>query len=305
MRKVVSGKQILASTTLAAALAVFGCTTNKMPGDGQPTSMPYNSPATSAPTNGTSGGTRPGTSGGIIPMISSGPASMTRASVDNYALVAGQAGFRGRILGPSFPGQADIGSSIAPTGQYQNPALVANPEVTVNSSASSYGTPAVIDDSGAGITMISSSGITSAATVGAVGTTGTGTIGTTAPLTVAGSGTTAANGSVVTGAIATAPVTMASAAATSPSQVVIGTPTPTQSSLGVPSPTFAANPATVVQPSSRTVGTTTAAATTAAAVTTPSTLKSRATGNLTIPGTSLRVTTTSNGTPMITNVRSK
>jgi hypothetical protein len=315
MRKVVSGKQILASTTLAAALAVFGCTTNKMPGDGQPTSMPYNSPATSAPTNGTSGGTRPGTSGGIIPMISSGPASMTRASVDNYALVAGQAGFRGRILGPSFPGQADIGSSIAPTGQFQNPALVANPEVTVNRSSSSDATPVVIDDSGAGITMISSSGITSAATVGAVGTTGpgtvgtgtigTGTIGTTAPLTVAGSGTTAANGSVVTGAIATVPVTMASAASTSPSQVVIGTPTPTQSSLGVPSPTFAANPATVVQPSSRTVGTTTAAATTAAAVTTPSTLKSRATGNLTIPGTSLRVTTTSNGTPMITNVRSK
>ncbi|HEX3580529.1 MAG TPA: hypothetical protein VH087_02115, partial [Thermoanaerobaculia bacterium] len=71
MRKVVSSNQILASTALAGLLAIFGCTTNKMPGDGQPSSMPYNSPATSAPTNGTSGGTRPGTWGGITPMISS------------------------------------------------------------------------------------------------------------------------------------------------------------------------------------------------------------------------------------------
>src|ERR1051326_6030239 len=101
MRKVVSSKQILASTTLAAALAVFGCTTNKMPGDGQPTSAPYNSPATAAPTNGTSGGARPGTSGGITPMISSGPGSLTTPAFDPYELVAEPQGFRGRILGPA------------------------------------------------------------------------------------------------------------------------------------------------------------------------------------------------------------
>src|ERR1043165_508359 len=134
MRKVVSSKQILASKTLAAALAIFGCTTNKMPGDGQPSSMPYNSPASTAPPNGTWGGTRPGTSGGITPMISSGPASMITPSVDAYAIAASEQNFRGRILGPSFPGQADPAANMQPTGQFQNPALAANPEVTVNRS---------------------------------------------------------------------------------------------------------------------------------------------------------------------------
>ena len=257
MRKVVSSKQILASTTLAAALAVFGCTSNKMPGDGQPTSMPYSSPATAAPTNGTSGGTRPGTSGGMTPMISSGPASMTSAAVDNFALVAQQQGFRGRIIGPSLPGQADISSSMQPTGQFQNPALVANPEITVNRSISSEPTPAYINDTGAGLTIVSGGGTTG--TTGAI----------TSAATVAGTGTSA-----------TAPMTTASAASASPSQVVIGTPTPTQSSIGVPSPAFAANPATVVRSNSgRTVTTTTAAAAVAArpATTSP------AIGNLTIP----------------------
>ena len=155
MRKVVSSKQILASTTLAAALAIFGCTTNKMPGDGQPSSMPYNSPASTAPTNGTSGGTRPGTSGGITPMISSGPASMTTPSVDAYAVVAESQGFRGRILGPSFPGQPDIAASVEPTGQFQNPSLVANPEITVNRSISSDATPAVINDNATGVVILS------------------------------------------------------------------------------------------------------------------------------------------------------
>ena len=170
MRKVVSSRQILASTALAASLAIFGCTTNKMPGDGQPSSMPYNSPATSAPTNGTSGGTRPGTSGGITPMISSGPASMTTPAVDAYAIVAESQGFRGRILGPSFPGSQDFSQTQQPTGQYQNPSLAANPEITVNRSISSDATPAVINDSGAGLTIVSGSGTTAAATVGTVGT---------------------------------------------------------------------------------------------------------------------------------------
>src|SRR5689334_12030211 len=217
MRKVVSSKQILASTALAATLAIFGCSSNKMPGDGQPSSMPYNSPATAAPTNGTSGGTRPGTSGGITPMISSGPASMTTPAVEAYALVAESQGFRGRVIGPSFPGQPDVADQIQPTGQFQNPALVANPEVTVNRSISSDATPAVINDSGAGLTIVSGGGTTAASTVS------TGAI--TSAATVAGTGAQTANGSIVTGAVATAPVTTMSAAAASPSAVVIGTPT--------------------------------------------------------------------------------
>ena len=247
MRKVVNSKKILASTALAASLAIFGCTTNKMPGDGQPSSMPYNSPATSAPTNGTSGGTRPGTAGELTPMISSGPASMTTRSVDAYAVVANEQGFRGRILGPSLPGQSDIAASLQPTGQFQNPALVANPEVTVNRSISSEPTPAYINDSGAGIAV--TTGVTSAAIV----------------------------------------------AAASPSQIVIGTPTPTQSSIGIPSPAVAANPATAVHGNRATM-------TTSAAITSPSTTKSRAVGNLTVPS-AVHLTTTSNGTPMITNAK--
>lgn len=244
MRKVVSSKQILASTALAASLAIFGCSTNKMPGDGEPSSMPLHSPATAAPTNGTSGGTRPGTSGGIAPMISSGPASMTTPAVDAYAQVAQAQGFRGRILGPSFPGQSDIAATMQPTGQFQNPSLVANPEVTVNRSASSDATPAIINDSDTGITIVNSAGTTS---------------GVTAAATVA-------------------PVTTAAASS--------GTPTLTQSSVGVPSPTITAAPAT----------------------------QTRAVGSLNLPSmisssssnaSGLRVTTTSAGTPLITNVTSK
>jgi len=288
MRKVVSSKQILASTALAATLAVFGCSTNKMPGDGQPSSMPYHSPATAAPTNGISGGARPGTSGGITPMISSGPASMTTPAVDSYALIAEAQGFRGRILGPSFPGQPDISETMPPTGQFQNPALVANPEVTVNRSISSEPTPAYINDTGAGLAIVSS---------------GAATAGVTAASTVAGTGT--------TGTVA-APLTVSSAAAATPGQVVIGTPTPTQSSIGVPSPTIAVNPVVPAR-----AGTTTPTTTTnTAAVTAPSpTTQQRAIGNVTIPsaaslptmisssgstGTSTAVTLPSTITPVTT-----
>ena len=298
MRKVVSSKQILASTALAAALAVFGCTSNKMPGDGQPSSMPLNSPATAAPTNGTSGGARPGTSGGITPMISSGPASMTTPGVDAYAVVAEAQGFRGRILGPSNPGPQELSASMQPTGQFQNPAVIVNPEITVNRSSSSEATSAVINDSGAGITIVNG--------------------GTTAAATVAGTGT----------------PTAASAASASPTQVVTGIPTPTQSSVGVPSPTMTVSPATIAQSSA----TTPARTTTPATVTAPSTTQTRAIGSVTVPGAAslptmissssssgslasaatirpitatvgpnrtraVRLTTTSNGTPMITNAR--
>lgn len=269
MRKVVSSKQILASTALAAALAVFGCTSNRIPGDGQPSSMPFHSPATAAPTNGTSGGARPGTSGGITPMISSGPASMTTPGVEAYAVVAQSQNFRGRILGPSSPGQSNLSEAIPPTGQFQNPALVANPEVTVNRSISSDATPAVINDSGAGITIVSGGGTTAASTV----------TGTTAAATVAGTATPSA-----------ASVTIAA-----PSQVVRGVPTPTQSAVGVPTPTMTVSPGTVAQRSATTPATTTATATA------PATTKTRAIGNVTVP--SVRLTTTSNGTPMITNAR--
>lgn len=296
MRKVVSSKQILASTALAASLAIFGCTTNHVPGDGQPSSMPYHSPAATAPTNGTSGGAVPGTSGGITPMISSGPASMTTPSVDAYAVVAEAQGFRGRILGPSFPGQPDIASAVQPTGQFQNPALAANPEITVNRSISSDATPAVINDTATGL-VISGGGATTAAST--VATTGT-TTGTTAAATVAGTGA------------ATAPVTTSSAVTATPAQVVTGAPTATQSSLGVPSPTLTVAPVTVAPSSS---GRTTATATTATVIT-PATTQLRSTGNLSIPSTAslptmisssgnVRLMTTSSGTPLITNTAKK
>ena len=298
MRKVVSRKQILASTTLAAALTIFGCTTNKMPGDGQPTSMPAVSPASVAPTNGTSGGTRPGTSGGIAPMISSGPASMTTPSVESYAMLAEQQGFRGRILGPSHPGQPSIGANMPPTGQFQSPSAVANPEITVNSSISSGPNPIVINDAGAAVTFVTgATGATAGATTGAVTVAPT-TSAVTAASTVTAGGVTAAATAVPT-------ATTAASTVATPAQVTAAAPTPTASAASIPSPTVATNPSSPIilgsagmtssAPSSRTRAVRINSTSGLNAVVAPATTSSKS--------RAVRITTTSSGTALITNTQ--
>jgi hypothetical protein len=275
MRNTMKRQGLLASTALAAALAVFGCTTNKMPGNGQPTSQPLSSPAVPAPTNGTSGGT--------VPMISAGPASMTTPAVEALATVAAREGFRGRVLGTVNPEGRDpyAGQALPPTGQVRDVnAVLGNPE-TVNSTIFSGPNPAITSGAGegGGVAIVSGGGaVTSGAALTSAPTNVSGAV-TASPITAANTATSANSGvttsSLLAAAVntAAAPNAVNAAAAAAPifaTPTTIATPTntastlttgafaagpgatgnnttgtltPTVSSAAVPSPTVAANPA--------------------------------------------------------------
>src|SRR5512132_2348125 len=96
--------------TLAVALAA-GCTTNRMPGNGQPATSPGIGTAGTASTPGSSSGTS-GTVPSNPPMISS--------SADAAATMAAIQPHVGRVLGPADPGQSTAAAAQpAPvTGQY-------------------------------------------------------------------------------------------------------------------------------------------------------------------------------------------
>lgn len=198
----------LAALSLSASLAAFGCSTNHMPGNGQPAGL--------EPTVGTTAPGVSGTSSGTTtppPMVSSSTydASMLNAATVNTvnsgasatgihrrtadeaaAIMAGVAPLRGRVLGPVSPATnrpAQSAPAIV-TGQFINPALRTNPEVTVNSSISSPATPAITSGAGDGLdadavfaeAVLAGASTTAAATVGT--TTGT-TAGTAATNTAA------------------------------------------------------------------------------------------------------------------------
>src|SRR4051812_38843266 len=127
--------------SLAVVLAA-GCSSNRMPGNGEPANDSHIGSAGTATTPGTSSGTSGATTPANPPMLSS-------ASGDPAATMAAIQPHTGRVLGPADP--APTGAPNAPnppTGQYQNPALAANPQVTVNSSISSAPTPALVSGAG-------------------------------------------------------------------------------------------------------------------------------------------------------------
>src|SRR5437588_7677542 len=121
--------RLLAAGALACSLAVLGCTTNHTPGNGQPYTGTPSVPTMPSSTPGSSSGTA-----GNPPMASS--------SSDAAAIMQAHQGHTPVYLGQAFPA---IGltqqNAPAPTGQFQNPALVANPYATVNSSISSSPVP--------------------------------------------------------------------------------------------------------------------------------------------------------------------
>jgi len=125
----------LAIVSLACTLAAFGCTTNRMPGNGQPTEQtPAVGPVNTSSTPGSSSGTTnpPMASGAIV-------VDPTRPSaVDAQATLAADQAYQGRVLGAVSPPMTTQGNATtAPTGQFTNPAVVVNPHSTVNSSVSS------------------------------------------------------------------------------------------------------------------------------------------------------------------------
>lgn len=137
MRKATSNQEFgrrswrwLAGASLAVTLAAFGCTTNDNTISGEPArSTPMYSPST---TPGISYGTE-----GIPPMASSytystGPSVNT----DALATLAADQGYQGRVLGPSAAVGPQLGYAEPTGGQFVNPAMIVNPQSTVNSSIS-------------------------------------------------------------------------------------------------------------------------------------------------------------------------
>lgn len=128
----------LLAVSLAASLAAFGCTTNQNLGNGTPDRS--GSELRTAPTSGvTSGQERP-----IPPPMTSSytgadakPRSASRAD-RAAAIMAGHQSARGRYLGTVNPAPVSRAyeTGLAPAG-FANPALITNPQLTVNSSISS------------------------------------------------------------------------------------------------------------------------------------------------------------------------
>jgi len=264
----------ITAAVFACSLAVFGCSTNRTRGDGQPSMTPSMSPAAT-----------PGSSSGTSnpPMASAMDISnsVQRAN-DAAAIVAAHQ--RERFLGyinpvgpqPTPPDQMPV------TGQVNPPSQYANPEATVNSSISSGPTP-VISSGAAG--SGAATFVAAPATVSAPAT-GVTSSATATPTTAALSAT---PGQFAAGASTTAATTtVANTAAL----------TPTMSSAATPSPTRAANPPLA------SVGVTSSSTPTPTSSATSSTA---ATGRLVLPNGvvtngSVRAVTNSSGAVIITNM---
>ncbi len=262
MRKMLKSRNLnaLLALLLSASLAAFGCTTNRMPGEGEPTrTSPSYAPAAT-----------PGTSSGATveyppPMMSSAttydttyepmPAVTAAApartgklglTADQAAAIMGQhQNGGGKFLGYANPGMSGRAyySDARPTGSFQNPAMV-NPQLTINSSISSPGGAQAIT-SGVGGT---GTGVSAAVTTGAV-TANAVAAGTTTTTTAAGAAV------FPSGTLGVTPTT--GAIAVSPTAVA-GT---------VPSPTVLSSSPVVGTATTTTNGTTVSTGTTAAATT--------------------------------------
>lgn len=158
MKKLGARRPLLAML-LAGALWVYGCTTDRTLGNGNPTDRPG---VRMTPTSGMSTGSE--TEPVPPPMTSSytqpnalQPATsrtMRRLSPDEAAMIVADQQFqqsRVRVLGPASPGTPGQAyrTDVSPGGQFVNPAMYTNPQLTVNSTISSP-TPGVAITTGTG-----------------------------------------------------------------------------------------------------------------------------------------------------------
>jgi hypothetical protein len=132
MRKIRSnqsgGLGIIATAFLACSLAAFGCSTNRTPGDGQPSMAPNASPAAI-----------PGTSSGTSnPPMASAYEPFTIADRADEAAAIMASHQRVRVFGEiGAEGPQQTPPEQMHTGQFIPPSLTANPESTINASISS------------------------------------------------------------------------------------------------------------------------------------------------------------------------
>ena len=301
MRKV-TPMNSLAAVTLAGALAVFGCTTNMNPGSGEPTrSGPAVGPTPPAVT--------PGSSGGNVPMVSSYSGS------DPLTIMTNHAAYQTKYLGPADPDRNTAPLNVQPTGQFVNPALIANPQSTVNSSVSSAGNEVVIGDSGAFVAIpattaastASTGSVSASASTGAttssvtVGATGGTTLGNTTGALVAPSTVSASSNSIPNSSSGLAGTTVASSSVPPVNANSTSVVSPTVSSSAVMSPNAATVRAT---PSSNVAATNTnTSSTTVTPAGSMSSSRVRAVSpTLGGSGTSrVRIARTANGRVVVTN----
>ncbi|PYQ53238.1 MAG: hypothetical protein DMF59_02370 [Acidobacteria bacterium] len=194
MRKITT-KQFIAATSLALMFAAVGCTTNRYPGNGQPT---MTTPGYGATNQSATPGSSYGNEG--IPPMASSYTGIPQPNTDALAIAAAEQGFRGRVLGPANPGGVQLSVSPEVTGQVIPPAMVVNPQQTINATVSSPGVQGVSGGGGGGGGVV----VSSAAAIGGS------TVATAAgsPLVITGAvgvGATPASGVVVPAANATSP----------------------------------------------------------------------------------------------------
>ena len=157
----------LLAVSLAASLAAFGCTTNQNLGNGTP--VRSGGELRSAPTSGVTSGqeratpppmTSSYTGASALPRVT--PRSASRAD-QAAAILAGHQAVRGRYLGVVNPGASARGYVSDQFAAYQptNPALLTNPQLTLNSSLTSGPTVAIngTGDGGGGTLVTGASGL--------------------------------------------------------------------------------------------------------------------------------------------------
>ncbi len=138
------GQQSLLAMSLAAAVAAFGCTTDRTLGNGD---LNDRSGVRMTPTGGVTSGSE--TAPPMPPPMTSSysrPETTTRAkgtikrlTPDEAALIMAQQRPTVRVLGPVSPalsGNVYYSANVV-SGQWQNPALRTNPQQTINSSLTS------------------------------------------------------------------------------------------------------------------------------------------------------------------------
>lgn len=156
----------LLALSLSMSMAAFGCTTDRTLGNGSPVTTPgVRTSPTSTPATGSE--TAPSVPGSMTSSSSYNAAQavptmprtarngrVQRLSPEQAAALMAQHQSQPRVryLGVAYPGgqQSGLGQSATghQTGQYQNPALITDGRLTVNSSISSAPVPAITDGAG-------------------------------------------------------------------------------------------------------------------------------------------------------------
>jgi hypothetical protein len=240
----------LVAISLSFSLVAFGCTTDRNLGNGDPVTTPG---LRTSPLGGASTGTE------SAPSV---PPSMTSSSsigssqalpvvtfrnglsrADQAAAIMAQHQPRERYLGPAFPGGYS-GFDGSRTGQFQNPALRTNPQLTVNSSLSSGPVPVVASGAGdaGGVTAgdsIAAGAFIAGTDIGA----GLATVDAGVAGTVATAGTTAAAPIFNTGTTGLSTTAATSLPTGTLAATVTPTTTPTAFSVIAPSPLVSTSPA--------------------------------------------------------------